>query len=279
MQSLAKSVETAYPGAYAVAVDVANTLFSFIVPINDQVDELAAAIRADPKLRGEPLINLVGLSQGGLVIRGYAEKYGGRNGYPGVKSLVSICGVQNGVFNCPLELQIIPFLCDVFETDPYNFLFNGSIPLSFSDYFTTYWNKTLYLEGNQCLPYLNNQRDHPNATAYKAAVEAIETVVLSEALQDEVVYPYQSEQFGGYAFSTTKANPTTLNFTEGDSYQGDLLGLRTRAQSNPASLVLSSFEGGHIQFSDQCASSAPLPMRPRPLMRRRTLTLPELRTP
>ena len=251
MQSLAQSVETAYPGAYAVAVNVANTLFSFIVPINDQVDELAAAIKADAKLRDEPLINLVGLSQGGLVIRGYAEKYGGRNGYPGVKSLVSICGVQNGVFNCPLELQIIPFLCDVFETDPYNFLFNGSIPLSFSDYFTTYWNKTLYLEGNQCLPYLNNQKAHPNATAYKAAMEAIETVVLSEALQDEVVYPYESEQFGGYAWADTKANPKTLNFTEGDSYAGDLLGLRTRAQSNPTSLVLSSFEGGHIQFSDQ----------------------------
>ncbi len=144
---------------------MANTLFSFIVPINDQVDELAATIKADPKLQHEPLINLVGLSQGGLVIRGYAEKYGGRNGYPGVKSLVSICGVQNGVFNCPLELQIIPFLCDIFEADPYNFLFNGSIPLSFSDYFTTYWDKSMYLSGNQCLPYFNNQVAHANATA------------------------------------------------------------------------------------------------------------------
>ena len=85
----------------------------------------------------------MGLSQGGLVGRGYAELYAGRPGYPKVKNLVSICGVQNGVFNCPLELQIIPFLCDVFETNPYDFLFNGSIPLSFSDYFVTYWNETL----------------------------------------------------------------------------------------------------------------------------------------
>ena len=90
MQSLAQSVETAYPGAYATAVDVANTLFSFIVPINDQVDEFAAAVMADPKLKSAPLINVVGLSQGGLVIRGYAERYAGRNGYPGVKNLVSI---------------------------------------------------------------------------------------------------------------------------------------------------------------------------------------------
>jgi hypothetical protein len=90
-------------------------------------------------------------------------------------------------------------------------------------------------------------------------MEAVETVVLSEALQDEVVYPYQSEQFGGYAWASTKANPKTLNFTEGDSYQGDLLGLRTRAQTNPASLVLSSFEGGHIRFSDQYWNSVIIP--------------------
>lgn len=127
MQSLAQSVMTAHPGAYATAVNVANTLFSFIVPIEAQIDEFAAAVLADPRLR-VPAINVVGLSQGGLVIRGYAERYAGRAGYPAVKNLVSICGVQNGVFNCPLELQIIPFLCDIFEADPYNFLFNVSPP-------------------------------------------------------------------------------------------------------------------------------------------------------
>ncbi len=105
-------------------------------------------------------------------------------------------------------------------------------------------------------------------------MEAIETVVLSEALQDEVVYPYQSEQFGGYAWADTKANPRTLNFTEGDSYQGDLLGLRTRAQSNPSSLVLSSFEGGHIQFSDQYCAAAPPPCA-RPVSKHPAHPLPD----
>ena len=132
MQSLAASVMAAYPAAYASAVDVADGLFSFVIPIADQIDEFAAAVRADPKLWGQPAINVVGLSQGGLVVRGYAERYAGRGGYPAVKNLVSICGVQNGVFSCPLELQIIPFVCSLFESDPYHFLFNGSIPLSFS---------------------------------------------------------------------------------------------------------------------------------------------------
>ena len=167
--------------------------------------------------------------------------------------------MQNGIFNCPLELQIIPFLCDLFEADPYNFLFNGSIPLSFSDYFTMYWNKTEYLNGNECLPLLNNQKQHANSSAYTAAIASIQNIVLSEALQDTVVYPFQSEQFGGYAFQGAKANPVTLNFTQGDSYSGDLIGLRTRALQNPTSLVLSSFEGDHIRFSDAYWNSVIIP--------------------
>ena len=249
MQSLAQTIMTAYPGSYASAVNVANTLFSFVVPIMDQVEELAAAIKADPKLANAPEVNMVGLSQGGLVIRGYAEVYGNATGYPRVKNLVSICGVQNGVFNCPLELQIIPLLCDIFEKDPYNFLFNGSIPLSFSDYFTTYWNRTLYTQ-NHLLPLLNNQVKHPKEALYKHNMEAVRTIVLSQATQDTVVYPYESEQFGGYAWADTKANPITLNFTQGDSYAGDLLGLRTRATRAPSTLVLTEFVGDHIRFSD-----------------------------
>jgi hypothetical protein len=50
MQSLAQSVVAAHPGAYAVAVDVANTVQSFVTPIKLQIEELAAAIRADAKL-------------------------------------------------------------------------------------------------------------------------------------------------------------------------------------------------------------------------------------
>ena len=108
----------------------------------------------------------------------------------------------------------------------------------------------MYLSENDCLPVLNNQVAHARSAEYKAAMAAVKTLVLSEALQDTVVYPFQSEQFGGYAWADTKANPVTLNFTQGDSYQGDLIGLRTRAQQDPASLVLSSFEGDHIRFSD-----------------------------
>lgn len=261
MQSLAASVEKAHPGAYAVAVNVANTVQSFITPIHLQIEELAAAIKADAKLTSAAAINLVGLSQGGLVIRGYAQRYAGTPGYPAVKNLVSICGVQNGIYKCPAEINIIPFLCDIFEADPYNFLFNGTIPLSFSDYLVTYWDKSEFLSApgrnalhteTPIMPNLNNLITRN--TSYVAALAAIENIVLSEALNDTVVYPYQSEQFGGYAWTDAagKDKPTTLEFNSSanDQWATDNLGLRTRAQTAPETLVLSSFEGDHIRFSD-----------------------------
>ncbi|MDR3738002.1 MAG: hypothetical protein P4L40_03190 [Terracidiphilus sp.] len=53
-----------------------------------QVDQFAAAVRADPKLADG--FNVVGLSQGGLIVRAYVEQYND----PPVYNLVSICGVQ-----------------------------------------------------------------------------------------------------------------------------------------------------------------------------------------
>lgn len=266
MQSLAQSVMTAYPGSYAVAVDVADGLFSFITHINDQVDELARVIKANGNINGSAEINLVGLSQGGLIARGYIERYAGRApGYPGVKNFVSVCGTQNGIYNCPLEFQIIPFVCDILESNPYDFLLNGTIPLSFADYFVTYWDQAEYLTKNPCLPDLNNELGNSSANfaPYKAAMQAVKTVVLSEALQDTVVYPHQSESFGGYAFNDNDKSQQTLylfnDTVNSPQWTGDLLGLRTRFQAAPDSLVFTSFEGDHLRFSDAYWNDVVLP--------------------
>ncbi len=88
MQSLAQSVMAKYPGLYAVAVDVADSIDSFLEPVQQQVDEFAKVVASDPKLAGG--FNVVGLSQGGLIIRAYVQQYNN----PPVFNLVSICGVQ-----------------------------------------------------------------------------------------------------------------------------------------------------------------------------------------
>lgn len=37
---------------------------------------------------------------------------------------------------CPLQVDILPFVCKLFAKDPYNFL-DGALHLSFANYFVT----------------------------------------------------------------------------------------------------------------------------------------------
>jgi palmitoyl-protein thioesterase len=240
MQSLATSIETAYPGAYAVAVDVADGLWSFITSLQEQVDQFASTVRADPKLAGG--FNAVGLSQGGLVVRGYIEQYNN----PPVHNFVSICGVQGGEYNCPLEIQILPFVCEIFAADPYNFIFNGSLPISFSDYWVTYDNESMYLAHNDFLPELNNQVPHGNSSIYKTRWSSLNKLALIAATEDTVVYPWQAEQFGGYAWNTQ--NATIFNFTESDQYTQNLLGMADMYAAGQ--IDFASFQGDHLRFND-----------------------------
>jgi palmitoyl-protein thioesterase len=58
------------------------------VVVCEQVDAFAKVVQADAKLAGG--FNVVGLSQGGLIVRAYVQQVNN----PPVYNLVSICGVQ-----------------------------------------------------------------------------------------------------------------------------------------------------------------------------------------
>lgn len=251
MQSLAKSIMTKYPNSYAVAVDVANGLASFFQRMPDQTAEFAKAVSSDPKLKDG--FDVIGLSQGGLTIRDYVQNYAGRNGYPAVRKFISICGVQNGVFDCPAEVKIIPFLCDAFKSNPYDFLHLG-LPLSFSDYFVTSMNETQYLHENKYLPALNNQLPNRNAS-YVDAITKLDKMFLVEATKDTVVYPFASEQFGGYQFGT---KDTVFTLRQGRLYTDNLFGLKTLDQASK--VQTSSFVGDHLRFSNQYWEDTILPV-------------------
>ena len=90
----------------------------------------------------------------------------------------------------------------------------------------------MYLKDDNLLPVLNNQVPTANSSSYKRGMEEIKTLFLAEATEDSVVYPYQSETFGQYAWATSKANPTTLDFLQGEQYSQDYLGLKERYDKN-----------------------------------------------
>jgi len=249
MQSLAKSVSDAYPGMYSISVNVANGFESYVTPMWQQVDAFAAIVQNDPKLASG--FNAAGLSQGGPVVRGYIQKYNN----PPVHNFVSICGVQGGEFNCPREFQEIPFLCDYFLKDPYS-VFGGGITLAFSDYWVDSLNMTQYLAENKFLVPLNNQQRDPslhNAT-FKTHFSSLNHLVLIEAVNDTVIYPAVSEQFGGYIDGSMHV---TYKYTTWPPYTSDSFGLRSLDEAGK--VTLGSFQGDHLQFTTQYWDSHVLP--------------------
>lgn len=57
-------------------------------------------------------------------------------------------GGYRAVWDCPLEIKIVPGLCELYSANPYDFL-DGAIPLSFAGWFVTTDNK---VRRRPCLP-------------------------------------------------------------------------------------------------------------------------------
>lgn len=110
MQSLAKTVTARYPRKYAVALRVADGMASILEPMDRQLAEFVAAVRADPRLAHG--FDAVGLSQGNLIVRAYVERVND----PPVRRLVSVCGPQEGIGTCPNN-PVYELICPLWKLD------------------------------------------------------------------------------------------------------------------------------------------------------------------
>lgn len=230
MQSLAQNISNTYPGLYAVAVDVSDTLDSFFNLMADQVDKFAAVVRADPNLAHG--FNAVGLSQGGLIVRAYVQRYNN----PPVFNLISICGPQDGVGTCPGGFP--SFICDIFELGPY------TAQLSFAGYWKDVRNQTEYLQESTFLADVNNERPQKNAT-YIQNLLSVNKYVAVMALNDTVVQPKESAQHGFWQWNEQGTVQTIFNT---QAYNEDWIGLKTLNEQGK--LVLDAFEGEHIRWPE-----------------------------
>jgi hypothetical protein len=88
-------------------------------------------------------------------------------------------------------VQILPFVCSIFAANPYRFLFNGSFPLSFSDYWVSYQNQQLYLDENEFLVPLNNEIVTKMNDTYKQNFISLSHLLMVQATEDTVIYPFQ----------------------------------------------------------------------------------------
>ena len=100
-------------GTYARCVPTADTaigdtLNSFLMTMDGNVDEFAERVKNDPELADG--FNAFGISQGTNVIRGYMHRYQGEPGYPVVNVLLSLSSPIVGVGAFPMCAPDAPFI-------------------------------------------------------------------------------------------------------------------------------------------------------------------------
>jgi palmitoyl-protein thioesterase len=240
MQSLCNTASEAYPGLYVVCANVANSLASITTPLAEQIEEFANFVKADPRLQGG--FHAVGLSQGGLVLRGYVETHN----EPPVHRLVSVCSPHAGIGVCPTS-SLYKMVCPLWKLAPYTARF------SFADYWKDAGDQQQYLERSRWLADMNNEREAKNDD-YKRRLTSLERYVLVEAVNDTTVSPHVSESHGFYSWGSWDK---VLALRETEGYQGDFIGLKTLDESGK--LVQLTYAGDHLQFSDEFWAKVVIP--------------------
>jgi palmitoyl-protein thioesterase len=179
---------------------------SLFMPLQEQLNILCDTIYNIDELQDG--FDFIGMSQGGLLARGYLENC---NGYP-VRNLINLASPNGGV----IEDTTLNLYSDFYQEH-----------LSLSGY----WRDPLKLEEylNKCsyLPFLNNERIHQLSTQYKERILSLKNYILIWSPFDDVINPPESAKF---SFFDDEYNIIPLRETL--LYKEDVLGLRSLDESN-----------------------------------------------
>jgi palmitoyl-protein thioesterase len=211
-------LEKAMPGVYVKPIEIGNGIIdSLFWPMDDQLDAFCAEMKADPKLADG--VNILGFSQGGLLIRAYVE----RCNSPPVKNLVSYLGPQMGVYGVP-RICWVPYINTTLDTLVGTFIYSEWAQHLFS--FAGYWRDPYQLQTyhKRCefLPDINNEGPEKNPT-YKDNMLTLQNFAMIYSEVDQTVDPRESSVFGSYA---PNDDTKVLALEDLDLYKEDWIGLR-----------------------------------------------------
>jgi palmitoyl-protein thioesterase len=196
---------------------------SVIMPMNKQLDILCKSIYNISELANG--FNILGLSQGGLLARGYVEKC---NYYP-VANLITWGTPHQGVFGFSFLNIAFPDIYSAEYQDSYSF--------------AGYWkepNKYLqYLESANYLPELNNEYYHNESELYRVNIKSLKNFVMVWSPIDGVIKPLRSCKF-----------EYLTDFLSSDQYLYDLIGLKSLFNSKR--LFFYEINCLHMQYKSKC---------------------------
>lgn len=231
-------------------IEIGNGKMDSIFKTMDwQLNELCYQIYSIPEL--ENGFHFIGMSQGGLLARGYVERC---NKFP-VQNLITWVSPQAGVYGIGnisgLDINFKNIYTPIYQNI-----------YSFSGYWKDPYQYEKYLGSASYLPYLNNEeRNSQNTlTSYdllddnwasiawepeqnKANMLSLKNFVMIWSPNDDVICPPESGKFSFYDTKSNQATQSTkatqsnellpiIDLFESEQYIKDFIGLRTLYESN-----------------------------------------------
>jgi esterase/lipase len=172
LQDIQKSLEENNFPVFSLSVQ--NSIFG---SMDKMCESVASQIHTNTNtIYPQTNINIIGISQGGLLARCFVERYSGEK--VKVDSLITYGTPHMGIF---------------YKASPF--------PISFLEYWKDPYNYNEYLRENKFLRFLNNDVDHVNASLYKTRMESLSNFVMFWSGIDDVIQPRESAAFEFYNIS------------------------------------------------------------------------------
>jgi palmitoyl-protein thioesterase len=183
--------------------------YSTDTPIYTQIEEFKLTIENISDLSNG--FDFIGISQGGLIGRGYVQKYNQNNFH--VNNMITLVSPHGGVFH--KYANFIDFYTKKMQTK-----------LSVANYWRDPDEIFKYLTHSAFLADANNER-LIKSQLYKQNIISLDNFVMVYSPVDEIVKPPESGFFGIY-----NKQLETVNLTNTELFKQDWLGLKTLKDQN-----------------------------------------------
>lgn len=191
--------------------------YSLYTPMKTQLSDLCNLIYSMDELKNG--FNFIGMSQGGLLARGYVEYC---NLYR-VNNLITLVSPNAGVF---------------YKNNIFNNIFNNIYEpnkqeeLSIADYWRDPYRYELYKTNSTYLAELNAETNTETNTenSIKTRLDVVNNFAMIWSTQDEVIEPPESAKFSMYFVDNDELK--LFDLTDTKLYKEDFLGLKTMNEQN-----------------------------------------------